>query len=174
MRPCPYEARIDEHVGMLLLRDFLRWWRPSAAPGTAARTGVPDDRPVTADEELSSVFGALEPVRAECDALGESARRDANQVIAHAREQAEAIVAQARAAASAERFNAAAEARASGEAEQSAIVAEAERQAGRTRRRATERMPALVDRAVELLERDLGVNRPAGLHPGASDAHTGR
>lgn len=160
MRPCPYGARTDEHVSMPVLRDFLRRWRPSAAPGAAARTGVPEERPVTAADELAGVFGALEQVRAECDALGEAARRDADRTVARARERAEAIVAEAHAAASAERRGAAEDARARGEEETSVIVAEAEREADRTRRRAAERTTALVGRAVDLLRRELAANRP--------------
>src|SRR5690348_5429884 len=102
MRPCPHEARGGDHVSMPVLRDFLRRWRPSAAPGAAARTGVPDDRPVTAADELAGVFGALEPARARCDALENAARRDADRTVARARERAEAIVAEARTAASEE------------------------------------------------------------------------
>lgn len=149
------EGRAGDHVSMPVLRDFLRRWRPAAAPGAAARSGVPDDRPVGAEEELAGVFGALEPVRTECRVIADAARHEADQVRVRAREQAEAILAEARAAAPVARADAMGQARADGEAERATIVAEAERRAAGIRRRAADRLPALVGRAVELLEREL-------------------
>ncbi|WP_345470478.1 hypothetical protein [Actinoallomurus oryzae] len=140
---------------MAVLRDFLRRWRPAAVPGAAARSGVPDDRPAGAEEELAEVFGALEPVHTECRVIADAARHEADQVRARAREQAEEILAEARTAAPVVRADAMERARADSEAEQAAIAAEAERRATDIRRRAADRMPALVGRAVELLEREL-------------------
>jgi vacuolar-type H+-ATPase subunit H len=116
---------------------------------------VPDDRPAGAEEELAGVFGALEPVRTECRAIIDVARHEADQVRARARERAEAILVEARMSAPVARAGAMEQARAAGEAEQAAIVAEAERCAADVRRRAADRMPALVGKAVELLEREL-------------------
>jgi vacuolar-type H+-ATPase subunit H len=142
---------------MPVLRDFLRRWRPAAAPGAAARSGVPDDRPAgaEAEEELAEVFGALEPVRTECRVIADAARHEADQVRARAREQAEAILAEARAAAPVARAGAIEQARADSEAEQATIVAEAEQRAADIRQHAADRMPVMVGRVVELLEREL-------------------
>ncbi|GLY85181.1 hypothetical protein [Actinoallomurus iriomotensis] len=140
---------------MPTLRDFLRRWRPAVAPGAAARTGVPADRPAGPAEELMAVFRALEPVHAECRAIGDAARHDASAETARARERAEAIVAEARAAAPARQREAMAEARARSAAENAAVITEAERQADDIRRLAAERMPEMIDKAVGLLEREL-------------------
>lgn len=140
---------------MPTLRDVLRRWRPAGAPGAAARAGVPDDRAGAPDRELTGVFGALEPVRAECRAIRDAATRKARRTADRAQEQAEAILADARAAALAERRNVTAASRARGDAEQAAIIADAERQAARIRQRAAERMPAMVAEAVELVRKEL-------------------
>lgn len=140
---------------MPTLRDILRRWRPAGAPGAAARAGVPDDRMAGPEQELACVFRALEPVHAECRAIRDAAARDARRAARRAQEQAEAIVSAARMAAPAERTSVTAESRARSDAEQAAIVADAERQAARIRKRAAERMPAVVAEAVELVRKEL-------------------
>lgn len=102
-----------------------------------------------------AVFRALEPVHSECRAIGDAARRDASRETARAREQADAIVAEARVSAPSRRREAMAEAQEHSAAENAAIIADAERQAGHIRRLAAKRMPEMVGRAVELLDREL-------------------
>jgi ATP synthase alpha/beta family, nucleotide-binding domain/ATPsynthase alpha/beta subunit N-term extension len=78
---------------MPTLRDFLRRWRPAVAPGAAARTGVPADRPAGSAEELMAVFrerstrrrigaGSV-PVRASSGPSTRSSARDSATVQAY-------------------------------------------------------------------------------------------
>jgi vacuolar-type H+-ATPase subunit H len=115
---------------------------------------VPDDR-TAPERELASVFLDLEPVQTECHAIRVAAARDADHATTRARRRADAVLADARSAAVTERANALAESRARGDAEQAAIIADAEQRAARIRERAAERMPALVAEAVELVRKEL-------------------
>lgn len=147
----PETAAGHEHVGMPKLRNLLDRLRPAGIPGAAARAGVPADRVAELTAELAGVFGAFEPVEAECRAIRAAAERDARDVRQRAADQAEAMVADARANAGVQRAAAAAEAARHVSAGREALEADAERLAARIRVRADERMPALVERAMEIL-----------------------
>jgi hypothetical protein len=62
------------------VRDLLYRFRPSGAPGTAARPGVPADRARDLADELEPVFSALAPTVAQCRAVVSAGRSRADTV----------------------------------------------------------------------------------------------
>lgn len=134
------------------LRELLQRFRPTGAPGAAARTGVPADRPTELAAELAGVLDSLDPVQEECRTIRDRARRDADRTVREAHERAAALVAEARSHADAERAAAAEHATGDVAAERRRIADEADRTAALIRNRAGARTPALVARAVTLVE----------------------
>ena len=133
------------------LRDFLDRFRPAGAPGAAARTGVPADRSRELAAELGPMLALLEGADAERERIIVQARRDAGQLMTAARAEAAAITADAGQRAQAARDEAARRMLALAKDEVASTVARAEREAERTRELARQRMPSLVDRAVDLI-----------------------
>lgn len=62
---------------MARVRDILYRFRPSGAPGSPSRAGVPVDRARGLAEELAPVFAALAPTLAECADIEAAGRRQA-------------------------------------------------------------------------------------------------
>jgi hypothetical protein len=128
--------------------------------------GVPADRVAEAAAELGPVLGLLAEVEAECAALREGGRRDADAVLARAREEGVAMIATARARAESVRAATAARARIQAEAESARRVADAEREAALVRERAERRTTGYVGRVVAMV-RDAGLGAPAPRGAGA-------
>ncbi len=133
------------------LRAFLDRFRPAGAPGAAARTAVPVDRSRELEAELVPVLALLDGVDAECARVVAQARRDAERIVAAAREVAAAQVGDADRRARAGRDEAAQEVLAAARAEAVGTVARAGRQASQVRELAGQRIPPLVSRAVGLV-----------------------
>lgn len=130
---------------MIAWRDHLRRFRPVGVAGAAAQAGVPVDREAETRSELAPVFDLLTDVEAELVRTREAARAEARRRIDEARRQAEGIVAAARDRAATVRAEAAAQVRAdAGRAPSGAVEAAV----ARIRDRAARRLPALVELAV--------------------------
>ncbi|MGK4585292.1 hypothetical protein [Kitasatospora sp. HPMI-4] len=127
------------------VRDFLARFRPTGTPGAAA-TGVPADRAAELAAELGPSLNQLTQAQNEAATIRADAADRAEQVRREAAEQAAELIAQARAGAPKVREEAGAAVRRSVEAEVARLLDAAERSAEQVRRRARERMPALVDR----------------------------
>ena len=97
------------------------------------------------------MLALLEGVDAERERIIVQARRDAGQLMTAARAEAAAIAADAGQRAQAARDEAARRMLALAKDEVASTVARAEREAERTRELARQRMPSLVDRAVDLI-----------------------
>lgn len=160
--------RAREEWGLPQLRDFLERFRPAGAPGAAASAGVPADRSRELEAELSPVLALLEGVDSECGRIVAQARHDAEQIIAAARDAAAADLAGADQRARSARDEITREILAGARAEAATAVADAARQASRERELASQRLPALVSRAVRLVrepgspDRDLPGDGPGG------------
>ena len=133
------------------LRAFLDRFRPAGAPGAAAGTAVPVDRSRQLEAELAPVLALLDGMDAECARVVAQAHRDAERIVAAAREVAAAQLADADRRARAERDEAAQEVLAAARAEAVGTVARAHQQALQVRELAEQRIPALVGRAVGLV-----------------------
>jgi vacuolar-type H+-ATPase subunit H len=129
------------------LRDFLLRFRPASTPGPAA-AGVPADRTAELAAELQPPLALLEDTERQAQAIREAAARQAEEIRQAAERQAAEILAEARTRAGQVRQETADRARAVGEAEARRLLAAGERAAELVRRRAEERMPALVERVV--------------------------
>jgi vacuolar-type H+-ATPase subunit H len=136
---------------MPALRDFLSRFRPAGSPGPAARAGVPADRSRELEAELSPVLAAIDGTDADRKRIIAQARRDAEQIVADARAEAAVIAADAAQRAEAAREEAVRQVMDGAEDEAASAVADAMRQAARTRQLAEARMPALVSHAVDTI-----------------------
>lgn len=87
--------------------NILDRFRPVGSPGLASPAGVPDDSN-RVEMELAPVFAILAPLIESCSTLVAGARKEAEEEIDRAREQAAAVVAQARLDSAGERARAAA------------------------------------------------------------------
>ncbi|MDI9914454.1 hypothetical protein [Rhodococcus sp. IEGM 1379] len=130
--------------------NFLERFRPAGAPGAAAAVGVPADRPLELAAELEPVFGELSGVVAHARRIREQASFDADQIRCEAKEKAHVLVESA--GNELEDVRAAAMASAGERAQQvsQAALAAAELDAAAVRSRAADRLPAYVDRALDL------------------------
>jgi hypothetical protein len=146
--------------------DFLRRFRPAGTPGPAARAGVPADRAAEATSELEPVLALLADVETATAQIRERARLDALEVGDQARGRAAGLVAEAHARAGAERADAVALARASGDAESARLMDQAGRQATARRELAGQRMAGYVARVVAMVRAAGEEPAPAG--PGAA------
>lgn len=134
--------------------DFLSRFRPAGAPGPS-RGPVPADRQRDRESELGPVLAGLDGPSSECAGLVAAAQRDADQITAAARSQADHIVSAARRRAAdlvTERLRQAAS---SADAEAAIIVAAGAAEAAAVAERTSQRLPALVSRAVTIV-RELG------------------
>ncbi len=130
------------------VRDFLQRFRPAGTPGKAAAAGVPADRARDLAAELEPVFLLLAGAEAERARILTEAGRDAGRIRDGARRRADDMVAAARQHAQAARADAAAAVLAAAEADAGAALRAAEREAQVIRERAGRRMPGYVSRAV--------------------------
>ena len=96
------------------VRDFLQRFRPAGTPGKAAAAGVPADRARDLAAELEPVFSLLAGAEAERARILTEAGRDAGRIRDGARRRADDMVAAARQRAQAARADAAAAVLASG------------------------------------------------------------
>ncbi|MGZ4494448.1 MAG: hypothetical protein ACXVWU_07105 [Nocardioides sp.] len=132
-------------------RDILQRFRPAGTPGAASAAGVPADRVAEAAAELEPVVASLADTQAEAARIRSDARREAQRLRQEAAEQAHELVASAHRRAEAERAEAVLATTRHAEEETAAARAAAALEAEDARRRATERLPGYVDRAVELV-----------------------
>ncbi|MFH9348055.1 hypothetical protein [Kitasatospora sp. NPDC017646] len=131
---------------MVTFWDFLARFRPTGAPGASA-TGVPADRAAELAAELGPSLAELTQAQEEAAAIRAAAAQEAENMRRMAAQRAEEIVAEARDQAPQVRAEAASAVRRPAEAEAGRLLAAADRAVTDVRRRITERMPALVDRA---------------------------
>ncbi|WP_326646303.1 hypothetical protein OG884_16865 [Streptosporangium sp. NBC_01755] len=136
---------------MARLHDFLGRFRPAGAPGAAAPAGVPADPEAERAAEAAPIFAALADVHTRCREIQVRAERDAEEMLAQAREQATAIVATARGGAGAKRAEAAARARVALDVEGTEVLDAARREAEAIRERAARRMPGEIDRVMGMI-----------------------
>jgi len=109
--------------------NILDRFRPAGAPGPAGPVGVPaadDQGPAV---ELIPVFAALAADVETCRRLVDEARREADGVLSHAREQAAAIIAQARVDEGVERARAAAQVEQAASEQDARLLAHARKEA---------------------------------------------
>ncbi|MEU7166729.1 hypothetical protein AB0A70_19140 [Streptomyces morookaense] len=152
-------------------RDFLARFRPAGAPG--AVTGIPADRSAEVTAELQRPLSQLDAAAAEARAVREAAAAEAERIRSRGRQRAEEITERARAEAGRVRREAADAARAAAAVHAAEAAAAGERDAALTRRRAQERLPALADRVVADVLRDIAAY-PARPPAPADDPDGGR
>ena len=133
---------------MANLRDFVRRWRPAAAPGAAAPAGVPADRGAELMAELAPVLEGLQDAEREAAWLMEAARVEENARRARAGVRSEEILADARQEAEVARSAAAAAALDVASAEQAAARVAARQEAERIEAIARERLPAVLEQVL--------------------------
>lgn len=136
-------------------RDFLMRFRPVGLPGPAAAGGVPADRSAELAAELEPPLVLLEETEAEARAVRERADEEAARRRRAAERTAKDIVEQARARAPVVREQSAALVRDATKAEATELLAAAARDTAALRRRIELRTPALVDRLVDALDKEL-------------------
>ncbi|WP_405522559.1 hypothetical protein OG426_05040 [Streptomyces canus] len=146
-------------------RDFLTRFRPAASPGRAAPGGVPADRSAELRAELTPPLALLEQAEAEARSVREQADASATARRREAEGQAETIVAAAHEEARQVRARTAEQVLREAEGEAEALLAEAEREATVVRDRARSRTPALVDRVLALVLRDLTADEASTVPP---------
>ncbi|MGN6577896.1 MAG: hypothetical protein ACTHKG_19660 [Nocardioides sp.] len=129
-------------------RDILQRFRPAGTPGAASNVGVPADRVAEIGAELAPVFSALAEAQEQAAAIRAEASSEAEHRRQQTLERAASVVAAARRDEAAERSAAALRTSTKVTEESAALRAGAERDVEELRRRAAERMPALVDRVV--------------------------
>ena len=138
------------------LSAYLRRFRPSAAPGSAAPAGVPADFAAGLEAELAPLFAALEDARIAAEQVRVEARHEADARRAAVTEQTQQILAASRREAAARRSEAASqEARRQSRAREDLLGAAAA-EADRVRARARARLPGLVATAVQSVRVGVG------------------
>ncbi|MCH0539674.1 hypothetical protein I3F58_08855 [Streptomyces sp. MUM 203J] len=136
-------------------RDFLTRFRPVGTPGPAVPGGVPADRTAQITAELEPVFASLEATETEARLVRARAAEEAARIRGEAERSARAAVARARRDAAGIRAESARRALARAESEAASLLAAADRDVVRVRRRAAARMPALVEDAFGLARAEL-------------------
>ncbi len=146
-------------------RELLERFRPASAPGAVGRVGVPSD--VHEDAEVLAVLSALGPTVAQAEAVREQARQSARSLAEEAERQAQALQARARLEATEARATAAAQARETGRREGERLMAEAQTQARSLLTQAERDLPAVVDRVIAGLRRQVASpgSPPSGAGP---------
>ncbi len=149
------------------VRDLLYRYRPAGAPGAASAAGVPVDRGADLAAELEPLFAQLAGTERACADIREQARHDTLGIRARDAERVRNVVAAAGERVEAERAATAAQLQQHAEAESATQVAAAEREAAELRDRATQRMPAYVQRVVGSVCELIGDadKRPVGAKP---------
>lgn len=133
-------------------RDFLSRFRPAGAPGSAARAAVPADRTRELADELEPVLALLDSTDAECQQIVARAGQEAARIRAAARADAERIAAEAACQARAATDEAARRVLTQARAQAAEATTAADEQARLVGQRAARRLPALVARAVALVQ----------------------
>jgi vacuolar-type H+-ATPase subunit H len=154
------------------LRDFLQRFTPAGTPGKAAAAAVPADRARDLAAELEPVFAMLAVPEAERVRILSEADGDARRIRDDARRRADDLVATARERAQAVRAEAAAAVLARAEAAADAEMRAAEQEAQAIQVGAARRMPGYVSRAVRAVLTLAGAESgdDAGSGDGADDA----
>jgi hypothetical protein len=132
-------------------RDFLARFRPAGAPGAASRVGVAADRAHEVSAELEPVLALLAATHAERERIVADARRDAQQIMDEAREQAAVIGAYARRRAEEARTAAAEEVLATAHDQAAAAARDAAREAHHPGRDTERQAREVVGAAVHLV-----------------------
>lgn len=140
---------------MSMMLDRLRRFRPVGTPGGAGAVGVPEDSRGGVPAELVPVFAALDAVIAECADLRAQASRQAADVLATARAEADRIVSAARDQAAGERAGITAAIRARGDDEVDRTLATATTDAGALREAGLRQMDRLVAVVIDRLRTDV-------------------
>ncbi|MFI8089502.1 hypothetical protein ACIF9R_14465 [Streptomyces sp. NPDC086080] len=136
-------------------RNFLTRFRPAAAPGRAAPTGVPADRSAELREELAAPLALFAQAQEEARSVREQAAAAAAARRREAERQAEAMVAAAHEEARRVRARTAEQVLRTAESRAASLLAAADREAATVHDRAGNRMPVLAGRVVELVLEDL-------------------
>lgn len=137
------------------IADILeRFRRVGAPPGAAAPAGVPRDRKSELSDELHDVFGQLDVIEAEAQAITNSANQEAERITTAARLEAQQIVEAARSAVPAMRADAEAARRRQRSHELQALDQETQERIAAMRRQVADRMPALIDRVLAELMKE--------------------
>jgi hypothetical protein len=144
-----------EGGGVTAIRDLLDRFRPAGAPGAPGPAGVPADRRLTAALELEPVFAALADTVAECASVRAQAIAEAGRRQEAADERARALVSRAHTEAASERAATAAGLMADAAVETTRVLDRAAQEADQVRRRARDRRPDLIARAMSRLRTDL-------------------
>ncbi|MDF3293286.1 hypothetical protein [Streptomyces silvisoli] len=139
---------------MATFRDFLMRFRPASAPGPTA-TGVPADRSAELAAELAAPLALLEETESEARTIRERAAEEARRIRREADLRAAQLLSEARDQAVPLRQETAAHTRATAEREAVELLAAGDHMVTALRRRARERVPALVDRVVAQVRHDL-------------------
>ena len=137
---------------MPTLRDFVGRFRPAGAPGAAAPAGVPADRVSERAAELGPVFDELREAVNEAEAIRAHAAREAERRRSAATQRVVELLADARREADSARSSAAAAVAASASGEEEAVLDRARTDAEVISRRASARLPQLVDRVIAAVE----------------------
>lgn len=138
------------------LRDILDRFRPAATPGAPGRRGVPVDRAAERESELAPLFAVLAETEQAAADVRRRAVAEADRVRRDAQRHAETLVADARTRVEAVRAGARANAMASVDREREQARLATRHVTEQRRRRAAEKTPALVARAVALARTELG------------------
>lgn len=136
-------------------RDILQRFRSAGTPGAATATGVPADRVAELSAELEPVLARLAVAQDEAARVRAEAQQEADRRRQAAAQDASARVAAAHRQAAAERADAALCLARQAEEEAAATLAAAARDATTVRRRATEAMPAYVERVLSAVKAEL-------------------
>ena len=129
-------------------RDFLERFRPTGAPGSAGRPGVPADRVSDAAAELVPLLELLDDAQDEAARIRREGAAHADEVRNAARRQADSTVARARAETERVRADAEATARSRAAATRNDVRARTAADIAELQMRADARMPAYVDKVV--------------------------
>ena len=128
--------------------NILDRFRPAGAPGPAGPVGVPAGGDQGPAVELAPVFAALAADVEVCRRLVDEARREADGVLARARERAAAIIAQARLDEGVERARAAERVEQAASALDARLLAHARREADDLEEARTALLPGTAGRVI--------------------------
>ncbi len=145
------------------LSQYLRRFRPTAAPGAAAPAGVPADFASGLEAELAPVFAALGDASAEAERIRAAAKHEAQRRRAAVTTDVEQILAGSRREGAARRAEVASREIAQQAQEHEQLLAAAAAEVERVRDGAQQRLPEVVARVVGLVRSGVeGVATGAG------------
>ncbi len=137
---------------MARVRDAGERFRPAGAPGAAGRVGVPADRAAELRAELEPMLTLLDPVHAQCAQIVEAAEQEAARIGAAGQAEATRIAGQSARQAVQARNQAARQVFDEAAAQAREATAAAGGQARAVHRLAGQQTPALVSRALSLVQ----------------------